>query len=413
MPPQYGPTPDGFRRKTREQILDDIEAKQRADVDPNINTQPDSPLGKMNAAVVEQLDQAWEALAQAWSALDRNSAEDAALDLIGELTATPRRDRTRSRVTAIVILESGANIAAGEAVASVEGNPAARFVNAQPMVNSDVEAVEVEIAFVAETPGPVIANANTLTVIETQLTGWTLIENEYDAVVGLPVETNPEYRLRQVRELQAQGGGTVAGIRSDVARTEIDGEVIVTAAEVLENPTAHTDANGLPPKSFEVLVDYDHDDQDAAEQAIANAILKNKPAAVATHGALAVAITDPDGTEHVVRFTAVEILDVHVAIHFGHLPPAWQQPDSDALRAAVAEATRTAGHPAFLGIGANVYATAVLCALLDAGAHPNVQIGLSLTSIATPGDGSSTLAVGVRQRARIDSSDVVITYEDA
>lgn len=155
----------------------------------------------------------------------------------------------------------------------------------------------------AVTPGPTIANAGTLTVIATPITGWTAVLNPTDASVGRLVESDNVYRARMDQELQIAGAGTVEAIRSRLL--QVTG---VTSVVVFENVTDIDDANGLPPHSFEAFV------QGGSVADIGNAIWEVKPAGIKSFGTIPFTITDSQGQVHTVNFSRPQEIDIYMIV---------------------------------------------------------------------------------------------------
>jgi uncharacterized phage protein gp47/JayE len=149
--------------------------------------------------------------------------------------------------------------------------------------------------------GPVVANAGTLTVISTPVTGLTAVLNTQDATLGSLVESDNAYRIRMGQELQVAGAGTVEAIRSQLL--EVSGVSVVL---VFENITDITDGSGRPPHSFEAVVNGG----DTAT--IAGTIWKTKPAGIATYGNTSYTITDSQGISHVIYFSRPTAVPVYV-----------------------------------------------------------------------------------------------------
>lgn len=408
----YGVSAVGFLRKPLPVILDDLAARQRGDIDPNWNTESDSLAGQYNGIIGDALAQLWEVLEAVYASGDRGQAEDAALDAIGALTGTLRLAATKSTVTLALHFDAPAVTVPKGSVVSVLGNPAARFVT---LVDVTGDAGAHYVAAEAETAGPVHANSGTLTVIETPVTGWSggfvlggaSVINAADAVVGKPAETNAQYRRRQVSELASPGGGTVAGITADLL-------TVVGVAVVLENVTARTSSDGIPPHAFEAIVYYTGLDDPGLDAAIAASIWKNKPAGIDTHGAdgigVTVVVTDADG-DHNVAFTMAAGIRVYTAVRYTP-----RTTDRDLIvQHVIDDFTKTqlladgSPNPGFLTIGSSVFASRLLCAVVDVVGVVDADVGVSLSAITNPEDGVPSLVIDIRHIAQLYFGDVALT----
>lgn len=160
-----------------------------------------------------------------------------------------------------------------------------------------------EVDCTAEATGPQTANAQTLSVIETPVSGLSSTRNPEDAEVGRDEETDLELRTRRNETLQVAGSGTAEAIRSRLL--EIDG---VTAAIVFENITMVTDADGRPAKSFEAVV------QGGADQDIWNVIWASKPAGIRSYGSEDGTVVDSVGVAHTLEFSRPTPLNIYLLV---------------------------------------------------------------------------------------------------
>jgi uncharacterized phage protein gp47/JayE len=162
----------------------------------------------------------------------------------------------------------------------------------------------VDIDFEAETAGEVQAPANSLTVIETPVTGIDAAENLLDATVGREIETDPDFKTRRLEQLQRAGTATIEGIRNNVLAVDS-----VSQAAVFENATGVFDAFGRPPHSFETIVNGGVDDD------IADAIFEAKGAGIKAYGTTIVAVTDSMNVSHDIGFSRPTELDIWMIIN--------------------------------------------------------------------------------------------------
>lgn len=137
---------------------------------------------------------------------------------------------------------------------------------------------------VAELPGAIAAEANTVTTIFTPTLGWQSVNNSAPATTGAPVETDAQLRVRQTQST------------SDPSLTVLDGTTggIANLAGVqkvrpYENDTASTDGNGIPRNSISMVV-VGGDDVD-----ICNEIALHKTPGTGTYGNTTELVYDAHG----------------------------------------------------------------------------------------------------------------------
>ncbi len=139
----------------------------------------------------------------------------------------------------------------------------------------------------------IVAVARDLTLPQTVVGGWQTALNLLDAVVGAAIQTNESLRVTREAEIGDAGTGTADAIRG--ALFKVSG---VTAVTVFQNLTEAVDANGMPPRSIQVLI------TGGADSAIATVLFDNVAAGIVTLGTTTtVNVTDSQGTAQPYKFT--------------------------------------------------------------------------------------------------------------
>ncbi len=305
----FGITPEGFRLKTQQDILDEIETDERAEIDPAIDTSPVSPEGQLNGVFSRQAALGWEELQRANDGLDPDKAEDDQLISLCKLTGTTPRGASFSEDDCTVNVDAGFMFISGTHFASVVGKPDVLFT---PKVSDTVPRVggAQTVRFRAQTAGPVIANAGTLTVIASPVVGWNTITNPLDATPGQAADDSDSLRARREQELAAAGSSTVQAIRADVLEIEdATGAKNVIACLPIENDT-DAPVEGVPAHSVECIV---YDSPTISNDLIAQALFEVKAAGIHYHGALTGTATDPDdGAQYTIKFSRPTSKNVYV-----------------------------------------------------------------------------------------------------
>lgn len=394
--PTWGLTPDGFVAKTLEDIEAGFVARQRDTIDPAIDTSPFGLIGQLNGIMASEIAAVWELAEAVNDSQDPDQAVGASQDALYALTGTPREDARPSAVLCDCTLEPATAIATGEAIASVVGNPSARFANAQPMVNATGATATVSVLFESLEPGRVVANAGTLTTRDTLITGWDDVTNPEDATLGADIESDAAYRHRREDELFAQGGGTLDGIRGDLLQLDT-----VMAVGMIEN-TDSVAVDGLPPKSFMAVVRSLPGAAD--EQAIADSIWSNKPAGILAYGTTEVEVVDSEGVTHTVGFSRAFEHPVYVALR---LTTDADYGGNEALRAAIVASAETPGSPGYLDVGVDVYAGRFVTVAMAQRGVLNAEARVSFDS-ADYGSAWPELAIGPTETGALDTSRISI-----
>jgi len=298
----YGVTAAGFVDKPIETILAEIEAAQKTALGVGFDVSAQSPAGQLNGTITTQLRELWDVAQAVYSAIDPDKAEGAALTALASLTGTVKAPAHKSTVTATLNLNAGKTVAAG-AIASVSGNPAARFVTVADATNPGGSPANVTVEMESESTGPIVADAGTLTVIETAQAGWNSVTNAADATLGSLVESDEDLRLRREVELRRAGAAAVDAIEADLSA--VTG---VTSVRVFRNVTDVTDGDGMPPHSVEALV------IGGTDNAVAQAVWDNVAGGIEAYGTDSGTAVDRDSVSHTVAFTRPTETLLYIAV---------------------------------------------------------------------------------------------------
>jgi hypothetical protein len=380
-----GLTPQGFVAKTVAEIIAELQAAQKSTVDGSLNTSATGVLANVNMAIALQLAACWEAVAEVYDAHDPASAEGIAADANGSLVGVPRLPATKALVTLHLTMAPNTLVPTGSVV-SDPTRPSVRFVTLADAITATT-ATSYDVAAAAETAGALTAGANTLTKIESPVSGWTAVTNPLTAIPGRNVETDEEYRIRQAELRATSQGSTLEGIVADVRL--LPNVITATGSENVTDAIVNT----LPPHSFEIVVSGGVDD------AIAQSIWRNKPAGIETFGSTTVTITDTEGVTHFVRFTRPTQKIVN--INYAATTNASYVPLS--IRAALELASVDPTDPAHFGIGLPVYLVRLLAIASEVVGVVNVTLDFALAPAlppdAIPTSPDNVLAIGTREVA--------------
>jgi len=289
----YGVDSTGFASKPLTVILEDKEAREKADIDPALDVSPAQPLGQLNGIHAADTRDAWELAEAVYNSFDPDKAEGVPLDNLCALTGTYRKPATFTKVAVTLTFGAAATIPQGSLV-SVVGHP--EIVCALDAAVTRGSAGTSPGTMTCTTSGPIEINAGTLTEIVTPVSGWSSVTNAADGDPGEAVETDTALRKRRILELQGAGNGSPDGIRADLLK--VTG---VEEALVLENTTDVTILGYLPPHSLQAIV-WDGSVPAAADLDIGKTIWRNRSAGIGMYGATDVTVVDALGVDQVVSF---------------------------------------------------------------------------------------------------------------
>lgn len=404
----WGLTPYGFRAKTLDEILSGLEARAIAEIvdeegRPLLNVKV-GPIAQLLGIFASEAREVWEVVEAVHAANDPDRASGAALASVGALTGSEPLGATPSTVVATVTLGAGVTLPAGS-IASVDGDPDARFVTLADVGGGAAGDYEVELE--SETAGPIAANAGTLTEIETPVAGWSAITNALDAVQGTLVETDADFRIRRDDELEAQGTSPQDAIRADLLRLLADAEITNGGVTVAMNVTDATDGDGLPPHSVEAIVyDGTEDGSGLTDDEIAQRLWETVAAGIATHGTSSGTAIDALGVERTVEFSRPTLVPIYVDVTVDvALARGW---DEDAGADAVAAAIAAAGDELH-GVGDDVIRYRLIAAALSITGVIDVEV-MTVGTTASP-VGMGNVTIGARELATFDTSRIDVTVD--
>lgn len=282
-----GLTSQGFQTKTFDEIKNELIQSFESFYGP-INTSPESAIGQQINIQAEREAELWDAMQAIYNSQYPDTASGLSLDYAVQLTFITRRAATKTQVDVNLTGTAGTLIAAGSQASDDAGNVYELRNDVTLDSNGDGSGVMLALE-----EGSLVVLANTLTNIETPISGWDTVNNPQDGTTGRDRESDDELRNRRQNSLTIASGCTVEGIRSRLL-TDVDN---VISARVIENPTENTDNDGRPPHSFEAIVGG------GDQQDIADKIWETKPAGIQTYGNTTVIVTDSQGIDHAIDFS--------------------------------------------------------------------------------------------------------------
>lgn len=295
----YGISPEGFKRKRLDQLLEELNDEVKAIFGDNFNVSPESPDGQINGVISESNANLWEIAEESYNAFNPSAATGNTLSNLVQLNGITRLAATSSRSQVSLTGTPGTVIPANSLIST---NDTGDQFSTESDVTLDGSGNASVFASSVDT-GPISALAGTLTEIDTPITGWSSANNPADADEGTNEETDAELRARRERSVARDAQAIIDAIFAGVA--DIEG---VTQVVVLENDTNLIDTNGLPPHSFHVIA------VGGVDQDIADIIWLKKPAGILSFGSTTVEVTDSQGIPHDISFSRPTEIDIYVEV---------------------------------------------------------------------------------------------------
>ena len=381
----------GLTIPTLEELNDTTVADQRTNIDSNIDTNTEEPVGQLNGTYLPKLRELYETLQQINNSLDPANSEGMRLDTTCSLTGTQRRGPKFSFAPLTLDLDASTTIFAGSIVTHSD-DPTIRFILDANITSTT--AGDYTARFTSDIAGEISAVAGKLTVIATPVAGWNSATNALDAVLGRNIESDTALRIRRELQLQRIGSATPDGIRSDV----LDNDDAVSV-QVFENDSDTQDKDGRPAWTIEVVV-YDGTTNGTllSSTDIAQAIYDSRAAGTRTFGNTSGIATKSDGTTKTIFFSRPVEREIFVEL------TATGSGDPALVKAALVDLAN--GEAGIQLPGVDVISLRYEAEPLTVEGVTNVTafaIGFS----ASPSS-SADLAIGVREIAAFDTSRIIV-----
>lgn len=392
-------TDEGLSVQSVDEIFDELVVSLRVKTgQPNLDVSSTSPFGQLLGVAAEREAKRQLVTLAVYNSRFPSRATGDALAQLALVTGTVKRDATKSVVGTLVTLTAGTLLPAGSR-ANVDGDPTAIFETLVDITNGTGITDDFAIEMTAINSGPVRAVSGTLIVINTPVSGWTAVNNPFDAQVGENIEIDPDLRLRRELELRSQGSTIISAIAADVG--EVAGVIKVVPFE------NNTDVAGtLPAHSFEMVV-WDGVSPEASDNAIAQSIFNASPAGIKSAASglgtseTGTAIEPVSGDEFTIDFSRALVKTLYLEVDLDVDADVYPIDGDTQVKAAMVAFVN-----ARLTVGDDVIATALfappygIAGVLDVTA---IRLGFTASPV-----GTVNLVVGSREIALADTSRVLV-----
>ena len=199
----------GYERTRLNEFQQLIEAEYKLIFGDNIDLSGDSQDGQIVAIMSEifaNLDEGNEFI---FKSHDPNQAQGTPLSTLLTLIGTTRKDESKSKVGIDVTGTNGTVIVAGKIV-KTQGTEEKFTIDSDITIAGGVGSGTAT----AVNSGAIKADAGTLTIIDTPVTGWVSVTNPLDADLGQLEETDQEARIRYSQSTSRTGRNMVDTLRA-------------------------------------------------------------------------------------------------------------------------------------------------------------------------------------------------------
>jgi len=391
-----GLTATGITIETLETLLASIVADELANISPTLNTEADALIGQLNAIYAAALAELWELLEDLYQGGYVDTATGQALSYICALTGTIREVATRGTHTARFF---GAidDVVPLHTEYYPNGRPGSVF---RTTVETTLTTTFANIATETVTPGSssyVLTSEGENLTMPNPPTGITAVETVAygDSTLGSDEETDADLRTRREAEIARPGSATAEAMRSDLLLV-----AGVDAAFVFENPTAYTDANGVPPYAVECLV-HSQTAPAWAAQDVVDAIWTGKPAGTETYGGTSGVAEDSAGNNHTINYSTAADVRLYIEMSMSYDSEVFA--DDAAAKLAV-HTVLSAWALSDLTLGEDVYAAMIIEQAMTVAGITNVIPSTVEVDDITPTSTTDPLVITERQIATLDAA---------
>jgi uncharacterized phage protein gp47/JayE len=297
--PTLGPILDvnGITMPVFEDMLASFQQIMRNIYGSDIYLEPDSQDGQLLASVSQAIYDLDQAIIAAYFAYSPTFATGIGLSSQVKLNGLQRQVPTQSTVMLDIVGQAGTRIPQG-AVADAFGN----IWDLPFDLTIPVEG-QISVMATAREAGQVLAVANSINRIVTQVPGWQTVNNPASAQLGNPIETDARLRRRQARSTGLPAITPIGGIYGALANLPGVGRV-----EIYENDRDYIDANGIPGHSIACVMEGGN------AQEIANVIALKKNPGCGTYGSTSVYVQDSAAQPNTINFFYVTEVRIFVTV---------------------------------------------------------------------------------------------------
>ncbi len=336
---------NGLQIKTFNEVKQDLTTSFREIYGNDINIDSNTPDGQLINILSQTVIDLLELIQQVYNSFDPDFAIGTVLDQRIALNNIKRKGGTYSYTNIDVITTSsctlnGLNTVDIESAFTVSDSQGNQWVLSA--TQTPASAGTYTYSFRAKEIGAVESLPNTITTIVNAVVGVSAINNPAALTVkGQDTETDAQLKERRKQSI----GIASQGYRESLKATLLNLED-VTYAQVYENDTNTTDADGIPGHSIWVIV------QGGTDQDVANAIYAQRNAGCGMKGSTSYTITRSDSTVFTVNWDRPSTTDAY--IEFDVTPIVSHIIDTNAIKSALVNTPLSIYEPLDINTVANI-----------------------------------------------------------
>lgn len=384
---------NGVQIQTLQEILDERQSNLLSVMGEDFVIDQTSPIGNMELANANSEQLIHEVVAYLASQLSSETAEGYFLDCICEYNNIYRFAQTQSVVDFAVNGTRDTNIATGDLRVLDQETGAYWLLNEDIIIP---EEGTINASFICEEYGPIDNQVGNTLEIKTPLSGLTSVTSIEDnnLELGRYAETDDELRVRRRQAVQNVGSFSLDSIKSTIFTL-----AGIIDCRYLEN-FEETTQNGLPPKSFEIIVDGGN------QSDIIDIIFNKKTLGVKPFGNTTETREDSEGNKYQISYTKAEHVNVGIDITVstnGSQTQSWQ----NTLKQNILDRFEAVQ---LIGIPVKDYT--YYAVLTDDSEITDIKSVLLKNLDEEDQDGSNVIPIDIRQIAKLDISNINIIFDN-
>lgn len=241
---------NGLSIKRQNDILNEMLADTQtafSEVGEQIDASPSSLLGNFLNVFSSEIADVWLGLQEVYDSFNPSTNEGKNLDDSCSLSAITRLDPSNTKVSVTLSGDIGTKIPVGFTLKCSTNN---ELFSCGDAITID-DSLTAKLLFTAQNSGEIICPPNTLTILPTPLQGLKSATNPAQPIyLGRLLESDAELRIRRAKS------GPIIGQNVNLSlQAKLLDIIGVSTAQVIENCSLVNSPEGIPPKSFESIVE--------------------------------------------------------------------------------------------------------------------------------------------------------------
>lgn len=386
---------DGIITQTLTEILDEREDSLKEVMGDDFVIDKTTPIGNMELADANNELAIQELIA--WlipNMIDANTATGYFLDCICEKNRIYRKQPEYTTITLILNGIAKSEFLAGDITVLESVSGVYYNLNEDCIIGDDGT---VTATFKCEDFGDYQPVPSSTFSIETPVYGLDSVTMDYANLhlsIGRFTESDEELRQRRKESVGQTSTNTLDSIKGNLYSLDNVQKVVY-----FENETESTDANGLPMKSFEFVIDGGDSNE------IARTIFNNKPAGTRAYGTTEITVQDSENVNHQIGFTRVTDVNLLMNVNISTVSP-----QSEAFKSVLIDALKEKFDD-IQGIGDNVRDYSYFAVLTQYNEISDIS-SIKFASLLDPSTQVSQYTIQPKEIARITKEDIHINISN-